>query len=224
MVRAADTYRYLGSHAGFEDWLKRSQYAMMIYLGVFPFLAGFALASDEYWFQKLVLYALFASLGSLALLYIAKTFVKVELVLDRERQQLLYRRRIFGFQQLVPKASVEELWKVVTAAEIPAAPLNYWWRYVTLLITRSGGRFRVGRHESKYRFADQESRKLAQELDIEYLSGKEDEVLRVLADGSGEPVLRFKRFPLKFLDGLTVWFWALTLLTSPWLALALLMQ
>ena len=198
-MRAVDTYRNLGTHAGFEDWLKRSQYVMMGYLAVFPFLAAIGLALGTEWLQKTLLYALLFSVGSLTLLYLTRAFVKVELVLDRERQQLLYRRKIFCLQQLVPKASVEELWKVVTAAEIPAAPINYWWRYVTLLITRSGQRFRVGLYENSFQMADGKSRKLAEELDVEHLSGKDDEILRVESVPGGEPKLIFKRFPLKFL-------------------------
>jgi hypothetical protein len=145
---------------------------------------------------------------------VARFFVSIELVMDRERQQLLLRRRILGFTHLVSLAGVEELWAVTTAGEIPAAPVNYWWDYVTLLITRSGQRFRAARHGESFADADRATRALGQQLGVEVLPARAEHKV-VVARGHGLPTVTLRRFHIKWADFIAVLFWALMVISMP---------
>lgn len=218
--RRADTLIHLGDHAGFEDALRSCRKLMMSYLWAFPFLGILALRVD-FWAKGALSLILIAVVGLLVVLKIARFFIKVQLVLDRERQQLLLRRQIFGMTHLKSLAGVEDLWAVVTAGEVPAAPVNYWWDYVTLLITKSGQRFRAASHGASFLKAERATRRLGEELGVEIFPGKEDHKVEVVM-GEGRPELRFHEFHLKAADCLAVVFWAVMIFLTPILAWVLL--
>jgi hypothetical protein len=221
MAGPKDTLVHLGFHAGFEDWLRTSRKVMMAYLWVFPILAIGYLRLAPGYSGKPLAWVLILVVGVLVLLKLARYFISIELVLDRERQQLLLRRRIFLFRNLVSLAGVEELWAVVTAGEIPAAPVNYWWDYVTLLITRTGQRFRAASHGPDFTAAEVQTRELANDLGIEVLPSRPQHTVKV--NNSGDlPRLEFKKVPLQAMDCLTVVFWAVMIFLTPILAVMLL--
>lgn len=223
MARAQDTLVHLGYHAGFEDCLRASRRVMMAYLWAFPFLGVLYFASGATFSGAPLTWLLVLVVSVLLLLTIARSVIKVELVLDRERQQLLLRRRIFFFVQLQSLAGVEELWAVVTAGEVPAAPVNYWWDYVTLIITKSGQRFRAARHGEKFDLAQAATRTLGQDLGVEVLESYEGHRVKVVP-GTLHPEVQFKKYPLKALDCLTVFFWGFSVFLTPVLSLALLFK
>lgn len=220
MAKASDTLVHLGDHAGFEDRLRTSRRVLMSYLFCFPPLAIFILSYELHWMRYPLLFGLAAVLAVLFLLTITRFVIKLELVMDRERQQLLIRRRFFFFQHLVSLAGVEELWGVTTAGEVPAAPVNYWWDYVTLLITRKGQRFRAARHGKEYRKAEYASQDLADQLGIPYIAGQADHKVTVVPNHP-EPYVEFNEFNLKRADGFSVLFWGFAIFLIPGLAIAL---
>jgi hypothetical protein len=211
-----DTYVHLGDHAGFEDALRTGRKIMMAYLWAFPFLAMLYFSSSRSFSGAGLVWILVGALVVLSLLRLARLFISVQLVLDRERQQLLLRRKLFGFTHLVSLAGVEELWGVATAGEVPAAPVNYWWDYVTLLITRSGQRFRAARHGDSFTEARRRTEKMAGELGLSDLGGKEGHKA-VVYRGTGTPRVEFRKFYLRQADCLAALFWALMVFLSPFL-------
>lgn len=216
----SDTLVHLGYDAGFEDALRTSRKAMMAYFWAFPFLGTYCLASGSTRAGQLLALGLVLAVATLLVIRVAGLLVRIELVMDRERQQLLLRRRILGFTHLVSLAGVEELWGVVTAGEVPAAPVNYWWDYVTLLITRSGRRFRAARHGEDFENADQATRLLGEELGVLVLTGKAGHKAKILP-GRDEPRVKLSSFRIKIADGLAVLFWGLMVFVSPFMFLAL---
>lgn len=217
---ASDTLVHLGYDAGFEDLLRFSRKVMMAYFWAFPFAGGLCLAKGSTQAGKLLALGLVLAVATLILIRLAGLLVRIELVMDRERQQLLLRRRILGFTHLVSLAGVEELWGVVTAGEVPAAPVNYWWDYVTLLITRSGRRFRAARHGPEFRIAEAATRRLGDELGVVFLSGAEGHKAKVMLR-EGQPSVKLTRFALQRADMIAVIFWGLMVFISPFLFFAL---
>lgn len=195
----------------------------MAYLWAFPFLSLFYFLIKPGFSGKWFAYLLMLAVGVLMVLTVTRFFIKIELVMDRERQQLLLRRRVFFFKQLVSLAGVEELAAVVTAGEVPAAPVNYWWDYVTVLLTKSGQRFRAARHGADFNVAQVATRELGEHLGIPVWSSQEGCKMKVHMGPSG-PEARFEKFPLKMMDCLTVVFWGLMVFVSPFCFAALLVQ
>ena len=214
MSKQADTFVHLGFDGGFEDALRTTRRLMMAYLWTYPVLAGVYLAKRPPYSGAFLAWILIAVLGVLGLLTLTRFLIKIELVMDRERQQLLLRRRVLGFTQLVSLAGVEELWAVVTAGEVPAAPVNYWWDYVTLLITRSGRRFRAARHGDSFSAADQATRALGQQLGVEILKGKAGHKVAISTAG-GSPHIKLREFHLQAADMVAVVFWAIMIFVTP---------
>ncbi len=221
MARPSDTLVFLGKHAGFEDWLRASRKVMMAYLWAYPALAIGYFQLDTEVSGKPLAWILLGTIGALLLLKATALVIRLDLVLDRERQQLLLRRRFFFFEHLVSLAGVEELWAVITAGEIPAAPVNYWWDYVTLLITRSGQRFRASRHGTSFDEAELATDALGEQLGIKVLPSQPERLVKV-CPSHPLPVVTFKRVHLKAMDCLTVVFWAFMIFLTPILTVILL--
>ena len=217
----SDTLIRLGYDAGFEDVLRAGRKVMMAYFWAFPFLGAICLYSHLHLAGRALAWGLLIAVGTLIALRIISMLILIELVMDRERQQLLLRRRVLGFTHLVSLAGVEELWAVVTAGEVPAAPVNYWWDYVTLLITRSGRRFRAARHGADFQVADNATRALGEDLGIEFLASQAEHKVQIIP-GKDKPTVELTLFNLRQADCLAVFFWGLMVFVSPILFFALL--
>ena len=199
----------LGSDAGFEEgmrWLRKVLMGLCVGLP----LCWYYMLSSQGEFGYWTVVPVLVVLAALTFLYIFRQLIRVELVLDRERQQLLLRRRFLWIRQLVPLAGLEELWGAAWAGEFPAAPVNYWWEYVSFLITRQGRRFRAARHGDDHRAAAALARRLADEFELEFLEGETEQQM-VIRPGPDTPSVRFRSSPRAALDCCAVVFWALFL-------------
>ena len=219
---SSDTLVRLGNDAGFEDVLRAGRKVMMAYFWAFPVLGALCLYNHEWLAGKVLAWGLILAVGTLILLRLVGMLIRIELVMDRERQQLLLRRRILGFTHLVSLAGVEELWAVVTAGEVPAAPVNYWWDYVTLLITRSGRRFRAARHGVDFNVADRATHALGAKLGIEILASQESHKARVIP-GKTQPSVKLTPYNLRTADCMAVFFWGVMVFITPLLFFALIL-
>lgn len=199
----------LGSDAGFEEgmrWLRKVLMGLCVGLPLFWYYT----LSHEHGLGYVTVLPLLAVVGALAFLYLFRQLFRVELVLDRERQQLLLRRRFLWIRQLVPLAGLEELWGAAWAGEFPAAPVNYWWEYVTFLITRQGRRFRASRHGDNHTAAARQAERLAKEFELEFLEGETEQQM-VVRPGPETPSVHFRSRPRAALDCCAVVFWGLFL-------------
>lgn len=159
--------------------------------------------------------SIFAAAGLLlAALCCLKPLLRCQLVLDTERQELYLRyRRFFFFTSLMPVGGAEELAGTTWAGELPQAPFTFWWRYVSLIITQKGRRFRALRSDRNSRPAEDDARRLAYELGTRCYPGRQQSLLRLSRQG-GE--LRFRHQPLAASqwDGCALIYWGVFILPS----------
>lgn len=159
--------------------------------------------------------SLFAVLGALLMvLNCLKPLLRCQLVLDTERQELYLRyRRFFFFTSLMPLGGAEELAGTTWAGELPQAPFTFWWRYVSLIVTRSGKRFRALRSDRVSEPAEADAHRLAQELGTLCYDGEKEATLRLVREGDFLR-LRHQHLPVSKLDGIALIYWGLFTLPS----------
>ena len=158
---------------------------------------------------------LFAGLGLLLMLLCClRPLLRCQLVLDTERQELYLRyRRFFYFTSLMPVGGAEELAGTTWAGELPQAPFSFWWRYVSLIITKKGRRFRALRSDRDFEPAQSDARRLAHELGTVCYPGQAQSLLRLVREGDE---LRFQHRPFKAggWDGFALLYWGLLICPS----------
>ena len=158
---------------------------------------------------------LFAAAGLLLLfLGLLTPLLRCELVLDTERQELFLRyRRFFFFTSLMPLGGAEELAGTTWAGELPQAPFTFWWRYVSLIITRSGRRFRALRSDRESGPAESDARRLAYELGTVCYPGRQQALLSLTRSGDK---LRFqhRHWAADRWDGAALIYWGLFIIPS----------
>lgn len=159
--------------------------------------------------------ALFAAMGLvLVAVNSLKPLLRCQLVLDTERQELYLRyRRFFVFTSLMPLGGAEELAGTTWAGELPQAPFTFWWRYVSLIVTRSGKRFRALRSDKLAGPAESDAQRLARELGTLCYPGQDEATLRLVRERG---VLRFQhqRMPVSKLDVVALLFWGVFIVPS----------
>lgn len=144
----------------------------------------------------------------LALFSFFRLFVKSELLLDQERQELMIRqRRFFFFVSHQPLMGAEELWGTTWAGELPQAPFTWWWEYTALILTRQGRRFRASR-SLDWAEVDGKARALAAQLGLPFHAGQPEHRLSLAAG----PQLRFKKVPVAGLDLFSLLYWGLLII------------
>jgi len=158
---------------------------------------------------------LFAAAGVLlAFLCCLKPLLRCQLVLDTERQELFLRyRRFFFFTSLMPLGGAEELAGTTWAGELPQAPFTFWWRYVSLIITKNGRRFRALRSDRDFDPPASDARRLAHELGVLYYPGQIEARLHLTRVGEE---LRMQHRPLAAgrWDGIALIYWGLFICPS----------
>ncbi len=175
-----------------------------------PFLLGFIRTPAAQ-----LICTIFAALGLLlTLLCCLKPLLRCQLVLDTERQELYLRhRRFFFFTSLMPVGGAEELAGTTWAGELPQAPFTFWWRYVSLIVTKKGRRFRALRSDREFEPAQSDARRLAYELGTLCYPGQAQSLLSLSREGEN---LRFHHRPLMAgrWDGCALIFWGLMIIPS----------
>ncbi|MBI3928096.1 MAG: hypothetical protein HY319_21310 [Armatimonadetes bacterium] len=201
----------LGCDAGLEDRLRRFRAVCAVMCMVFAPLWIVVILFQLQWLFGLTALVLVISGVLLAIATVLRHLVRVELLLDRERHQLLLRRQLLFYRDVVPASSLEELHGVAAVGELPQAPVTFWWDHVALILTRDGKRYRAGRHGENFAAAYHEARRLANLLDIEYLGGEAERVVDITPGANGLG-LKFRKVPVRLLDLCLVVFWALFIL------------
>lgn len=159
--------------------------------------------------------SLFAAAGMLlAALCCLKPLLRCQLVLDTERQELYLRfRRFFFFTSLMPVGGAEELAGTTWAGELPQAPFTFWWRYVSLIITKKGRRFRALRSDRDSGPAESDARRLAYELGTLCYPGRQQSLLRLSREG-GELRFQHRPFTASRWDVCALLFWGVMIVPS----------
>ena len=157
----------------------------------------------------------FSALGAiLALASCLKPLLRCQLVLDTERQELFLRyRRFFLFTSLMPLGGAEELAGTTWAGELPQAPFTFWWRYVSLVVTKAGRRFRARRSDRDPGPAENDAQRLAHELGTVCYPSKPESLLSLSRQGF-RLEFRHRYVPAGRLDGCVLIFWGVMIVPS----------
>jgi len=125
--------------------------------------------------------------GGLAVFLVAawlRARVDMTLVLDPQREQVLYRRSLFGWVTLTPLASFRDLQCVTESGrEVHQKNKPSYWESALFLVTNQGRRIRASNYQQSPTYPDPAL--LAQRLGVRHLAGGRQSYL-VIRQGQAE--------------------------------------
>ncbi|MBI3927930.1 MAG: hypothetical protein HY319_20480 [Armatimonadetes bacterium] len=118
-------------------------------------------------------------------------------IVDRRLRQILFRRKVFGYEREIPVLSFSDLHAVAVDGRYQSQKSGSYWEYAVLLVGRGRRRIQVTDYfKEGYHQAVQSGRTAAEALELELVEGEPEKVLRISSGPGGKPVLQYvNRFP-----------------------------